>query len=319
MLPISDTSLLQADCDEVQGALASLSFAVALVVDAAGDGDARLQRSARHATIALADALTIAAGRPSHEALGAKPAPWSSSSSAMRNACRWRTARARRSAPCAASSRRTTTSRGLPSAAEPPLRGVCERAGNGAQPQPRRFGELSQQFSGTISAVAIPTKHRVLVVDDERAIRDVVEIALDPGRLRRLDRARRRRCPDDRARLGPRVHPARRHDAEDRRPLADPAAPPPDGGPDRHAHRARRRARPRRGPAKPARTTTLPNRSTSRELVARVNTVLRRPTLRTRQPPALRGPRGRPRPARRAARRRARSTSRRVSSICSRR
>lgn len=67
MLPISDTSLLRADCVEVQGALASLSFAVALVVDAAGDGDARLQRSARHATIALADALTIAAGRPSHE------------------------------------------------------------------------------------------------------------------------------------------------------------------------------------------------------------------------------------------------------------
>jgi hypothetical protein len=67
MFSISDISPLQADRDEVQGALASLSFAVALVVDAAGESDAQLQRSARNATVALADALVIAAGRPSHQ------------------------------------------------------------------------------------------------------------------------------------------------------------------------------------------------------------------------------------------------------------
>ncbi len=67
MFPIAGTLKFQPDREEVRSALSTLSFAVALVVDAAGDSDARLQRSARHATSALGDALTVAAGRPSHD------------------------------------------------------------------------------------------------------------------------------------------------------------------------------------------------------------------------------------------------------------
>jgi hypothetical protein len=70
MFPITGTYNAQqsfhAGSDEVRSAFASLSFAVALVVDAAGDAEARLARSARYATGALGDALTVAAGRPSH-------------------------------------------------------------------------------------------------------------------------------------------------------------------------------------------------------------------------------------------------------------
>ena len=71
MFPFTGTQTVHqnfyANGEEVRGALASLSFAVALVVDAAGDSEMRLARSARHATGALGDALTVAAGRPSHE------------------------------------------------------------------------------------------------------------------------------------------------------------------------------------------------------------------------------------------------------------
>jgi len=71
MFPMTGTPIVHqsfhANGEEIRGALASFSFAVALVVDAAGDSHLRLARSARHATGALGDALTVAAGRPSHE------------------------------------------------------------------------------------------------------------------------------------------------------------------------------------------------------------------------------------------------------------
>ncbi|HEV3086768.1 MAG TPA: hypothetical protein VGX96_06030 [Candidatus Elarobacter sp.] len=67
MFPIAGTLTYQPVREEVRSALASLSFAVALVVDGAGEADAKLQRSGRYATVALGDALTVAAGRPSHD------------------------------------------------------------------------------------------------------------------------------------------------------------------------------------------------------------------------------------------------------------
>lgn len=53
--------------DEVHGALNTLTFAVALVMDAAGRRGAELHVTAGRAATALADALLFAAGDPAHE------------------------------------------------------------------------------------------------------------------------------------------------------------------------------------------------------------------------------------------------------------